>query len=135
MKNIAKLASLTLIAAALAALPVLSQAQNTTTTPPATDSGTNAPAAPKKKAGALPFHGKIATIDASAGKFTVGKLELNITSKTKITSTNGVPATLADFKVGAMISGAYKKTADGTLNVTTMHLGGGRKKTPAPAAQ
>ena len=104
------------------------------------------PPAKKKKGGSLPFHGKIATIDATAGTFTVGTLSLTVTSKTKISTTNNVPATLADFKVGDSVAGAYKKAADGTLNVSTLKMGtakmGGAKKkkaaktdaAPAPAA-
>ena len=135
MKNLIKYASLTLIAAVLAATPMVSRAQDAApTTPavtPADSSTTNTPPVKKKKAAGLPFHGKIATLDASAGTFTVGELSLTVTSATKI-STNGVPATLADFKVGDNVQGAYKKTTDGALNVTTLRLA---KKKKAPAAQ
>lgn len=139
MKNLVKYASLSLLAAALAFTPTLSRAQDAATNAPAMapadGSTTNAaPTVKKKKGGGLPFHGKIATLDASAGTLTVGELSLTITSKTKI-STNNVPATLDDFKVGDSVSGYYKKTADGTLNLTTLRLGGGKKKAAAPAAQ
>ncbi len=137
MKNIIKLTSLSLLAVALAASPVLSRAQDAMTNAPAADG-----AAPKaKKKGALPFHGKIVTIDAASSTLTVGELTLTVTSKSKITSTNAVPATLADFKVGDSVSGAYKKGKDGALTVTTLHLGGGKAKKKksegeaAPAAQ
>jgi len=69
-------------------------------------------------------------VDAPAGTFSVGKLTLNITSTTKI-STNAVPATLADFKVGDYVTGAYKKAADGTLNATSLKLGTPKKKKTA----
>ena len=137
MKNIIKYTSLSLLAMVLAVSPGLSRAQDAATNAPAADG-----AAPvvKKKA-TLPFHGKIATIDAAGSTFTVGTLVLNVTSTSKVTSTNGVPATLADFKVGDNVAGAYKKTADGKLNVTTLHLAAkAKKKKPAadaaaPAAQ
>jgi hypothetical protein len=129
MKNIIKFTSLSLMAAALAVSPMASFAQDAATNAPAA-AATNAPAATKAKRTILPFHGKIVTLDASAGTFTVGQLNLSVTSTTKIT-TNSVPATLADFKVGDNVTGAYKKAADGTLNVTTLHLGGKPKK-PAP---
>ena len=140
MKNIIKFTSLSLLAVALAASPVLSRAQDAATNAPAMDGA--APKA-KKKGGALPFHGKIVTIDAASSTLTVGELTLTVTSKSKITSTNAVPATLADFKVGDSVSGAYKKGKDGALTVTTLHLGGGKAKkkksegeaAPAPAAQ
>jgi hypothetical protein len=135
MKNIIKITTLSLVAAALMAMPVVSTAQDTTTNSMDSASSTNAAPVVKKKHTSLPFHGAIVSLDASAGSFTVGELNLNITSKTKITSTNGVPATLADFKIGDKVSGAYRKTADGTLNVTMMHLGGGKKKHAPAAAQ
>ena len=137
MKNIIKYTSLSLLAVALAASPMVSRAQNAATNAPAADGA--APVVKKKST--LPFHGKIATIDAAGSTFTVGELVLNVTSTSKVTSTNGVPATLADFKVGDNVAGAYKKAADGKLNVTTLHLGGkAKKKKPAadataPAAQ
>lgn len=137
MKNIIKLTTLSLLAAALTAMPMVSTAQDTTTNSMDSASSTNAAPVVKKKHTTLPFHGAIASLDASAGTFSVGELNFTVTSKTKITSTNNVPATLADFKIGDKVSGAYRKAADGTLNVTMMHLGGGKKKAAAaaPAAQ
>jgi hypothetical protein len=129
MKNVIKFTTLSLLAAALVATPLLSRAQDTSTNAPAA-TGTNAPAVKIKKNGALPFHGKLAAVDASAGTFTVGTLDLTITSKTKIT-TNSVPATLADFKVGDNVTGAYKKGADGKLSATSLKLGAAKKKQAA----
>ncbi len=126
MKNIIKLAGLTLLTAALVAMPVGLRAQDATTNAPAA-------AVAKKKGSTLQFHGKISAVDASGGNFTVGTLTLNVTSKSKIT-TNNVPATLADFKVGDNVAGAYKKTAEGKLNVTTLHLAGKAKKKAAASA-
>ena len=131
MKNIIKITTLSLFAAALVALPVLANAGDAVTNAPASDMTNNAPTIVKKKHGALPFHGAIVSLDASAGTFTVGELNLSVTSTTKIT-TNTVPATLADFKIGDKVSGAYKKTADGTLQVTTLHYAP-KKKAPTPA--
>ena len=127
MKKIIKFASLSLLAAALAVTPAVSRAQDAATNAPAVvpaaGAGTNAPAVhKKKKATGFPFHGKITALDASAGTVTVGEfklLSLTVTSTTKI-STNGVPATLADFKVGDSVTGYYKKAADGALNLTTL---------------
>jgi hypothetical protein len=125
MKNIIKHASLSLLAAALAVVPVSSRAQDAATNAPAAaptaGTSTNAPAVHKKKAGGFPFHGKISALDASAGTLTVGTLSLTVTSTTKI-STNGVPATLADFKVSDSVTGYYKKAADGSLTLTTLKI-------------
>jgi len=86
MKNIIKYASLSLIAAALAITPALTRAQDASTNAPAmapadgSTTNTPPPMHKKKKGAGLPFHGKIATIDASAGTFTVGELSLTVTS-------------------------------------------------------
>jgi hypothetical protein len=125
MKYLVKFTTLSLLTAALIAAPDWSHAQNAATNTPAT-----AATAGSKKT--LPFTGKVATVDASAGVFTVGDLKLAVTSTTKIT-TNGVPATLADFKVGDAVSGAYKTAADGTKNVTTLKLAAAKKKKAAAA--
>jgi hypothetical protein len=134
MKNIIKITTLSLFAAALVAMPAISKAGDATTNAPAADTSTNAPAVVKKKHGALPFHGAIVSLDASAGTFSVGELNLVVTSTSKIT-TNSIPATLADFKIGDKVMGAYKKAADGTLQVTTLHLGAKKKKSAPATAQ
>jgi len=120
-KNISKITVLSLLAAALVALPAAVRAE-----------GTNAPAAsdqttqtkPKKN---LLFHGNLKAVDASAKTITVGTLTLQITSDTKITK-DGQPATLTDGVVGQPVSGAYTKTADGKLNALTVHFGAKPKK-------
>ena len=122
-KNISKITVLGLFAAALVAMPVLSRAEGTTT--PATPDQT-APAKPKKH-DALPFHGKLSAVDATAKTLTVGTLTLQITSDTKITK-DGKPATLSDGVVGESVGGAYKKTADGKLDAVTVHFGAKPKK-------
>jgi hypothetical protein len=130
-----KFTTLIVLAAALIATPVLSRAQDSVTNAPATATGTNATVLHKKKATGLPFHGKIASVDATAGTFTVGQLSLSITSTTKITNA-GKPATLADAKVGDTVGGYYKKGADGALTVTTLKLGlATKKKAPAVTPQ
>ena len=116
MKNLVQFTTLSLLTAALLAAPDWSRAQNTATN--ATSSTTTAVA---KKTAAVKFTGKVASVDASAGVFTVDDLKLAVTSTSKIT-TNGAPAILADFKVGDSVSGAYKTAADGTKNVTTLKL-------------
>jgi hypothetical protein len=127
MKNhIAKITLFGLVAAALALTPTFSYAQD----------ATNAPAsqnpAPKKHK-FTPFHGKVDAVDASAQTLTVGTLTITITSKTKISNTTtGEPAVLSDITVGEFVSGAYKKTPDGTLQATTIHIG---RKAHKPASQ
>lgn len=115
-----KIMTLSLLAAAIVAAPVLSCAQ---------DVNTNAPAAstPKHQRHGAPFHGTINALDANAMTLTVGKLTIQVTSETKITK-DGKPATLADGAVGEPVSGYYKKDADGKLNAMTIHFGGKKKE-------
>jgi len=119
-RQILKITTLSLFAAAILAAPTLSLAQ---------DTSTNAPAAstPKHKHG-LPFRGAVSALDANAMTLTVGKLTVQVTSETKITK-DGKPAMLADGVVGEPASGYYKKDADGKLNATTIHFGSKKKET------
>lgn len=117
-KNISKITVLSLCAAALVAMPALSQAEGTNT--PASPSQA-APAKPNKH-GILPFHGNLSAVDTKAMTLTVGTLTLQVTSDTKITK-DGKSATLADGVVGEPVGGAYKKTDDGKLNAISIHFG------------
>ena len=117
-RKIAKITTLSLFAAALVAMPVLSRAQdsNALASPDQT-----APAKPKKHSNP-PFHGKLSAVDTNAMTLTVEKRTFNITPDTKITK-DGQPAVLADGVVGQPVSGSYKKTDDGKLNAVTVHFG------------
>jgi hypothetical protein len=117
-RKIAKITTLSLFAAALVAMPVLSRAQdsNALASPDQT-----APAKPKKHSNP-PFHGKLSAVDTNTMTLTVEKRTFNITPDTKITK-DGKPAVLADGVVGQPVSGSYKKTDDGKLNAVTVHFG------------
>jgi len=117
-KKIDKITTLSLFAAELVAMPVLSRAQDSNA--PASPNQT-APATPKKHSN-LPFHGKLSAVDTKAMTLTVEKRTFNITSDTIITK-DGQPATLSDGVVGQPVSGSYKKTDDGKLNAITVHFG------------
>jgi hypothetical protein len=121
-KNMSKITILSLFAAALVAMPVLSRAEGTNA-PSA--SGQTAPAKAKKNN--PPFHGNLKAVDTSAKTLTVGTLTLQITSDTKITK-DGQPAALSDGVVGEPVRGAYTKTADGKLNAVVVHFGVKPKK-------
>ena len=123
-----KLAKLTLkitflacITAALAALPAISRADDSTNTPAATP-------APKKHG--LPFHGKVAAVDSAAMTFTVGTMTIGITSTTKITK-DGQPAVFSDITTGEMVRGSYKKDDEGKMNATLVRIGEMKKAAPA----
>jgi hypothetical protein len=123
-KNLAKISLLTLIAAAIIAVPVATPAQ---------DAGTNAPAAdaPVKKAkkakNSLVFRGAASAVDTNAMTLTVGQRTFDVTADTKITK-DGQPAVLGDINVGEMVGGAYKKGTDGKLSATTIRIGLKKKK-------
>ena len=120
--KLAKLTCFAIIAAALAAVPALSRADDT-----------NAPAAqmpaPKKH---LPFHGKVTAVDTNAMTFTVGMTTLAMTSDTKITK-NGQPAVFAEITVDESVSGSYQKQADGKCKAWSVKIGGGKAKNHAAA--
>jgi hypothetical protein len=125
IKKITKIAVLSLFTAALIGMPALSRAE-----------GTNAPAGsgqtmqPKLQKLSLPFHGKVAAVDAKAMTLTVGKMVIQVSDNTKITK-DGKSATLADGVVGEPVGGAYNKTDGGKLNAIVIHFGAkGEKNKP-----
>jgi hypothetical protein len=130
MKNqIAKITLFGLVAAALALTPAFSFAQDATNAPT-----TQTPTPKKHKY--TPFHGKVDAVDANAQTLTVGTLTITITSKTKISNTaTGEPAVLSDITAGEFVSGSYKKSQDGTLQATTIHIGKKAHKTSKPATE
>jgi hypothetical protein len=130
MKNqIAKITLFGLVAAALAFTPSFGFAQDATTNAPAQS------VAPKKHKYA-PFHGKVSAVDSAAQTLTVGTLTITVTSTTKISkAATGEAATFEDITVGEFVSGAYKKTADGTLKASTIHIGRKARPTPPPSVQ
>ena len=118
--NIAKITLFSLVTAALVAVPAVSRAEDSTNAPAKTQ-----PAL--KKLTSLPFHGKVASVDATAMTFTVDTNTIAVTSTTKITK-NGQPAVFADITTGETVGGSYKKDADGKLNATTVRIGEKKKK-------
>ena len=124
MKNSAKIALISLIAAGLAA-PILLRADDTSTNATATATATpdTTPATPHKhKMHGAPFHGKLAEVDTNAMTLTVGSRTFQISSKTKITK-DGQPAVLEDGIIGQPVSGYYHTNDDGDLVATTIHFG------------
>lgn len=123
--KITKITCLTIIAAALAAAPAISRAEDST----------NAPAAqaPVKKAHGQPYHGKVAAVDANAMTFTVGKTTIGIASTTKITK-DGKPAVFSDITVGEYVTGSYKKGDDGKVTASSVKIGAPKKKNAAAPA-
>ncbi len=81
-----------------------------------------ASASPAAKAKPIPYRGKVASVDASAKTFTVGKRTIKVTDQTKITK-QGAAATMADITVGEKVSGSYWKKDDGSLEAKNIKVG------------
>lgn len=80
-----------------------------------------ASASPGAKAKPLPYRGKVASVDASAKTFTVGKRTIKVTDQTAITK-QGAAATMADITVGEKVSGSYWKKNDGSLEAKNIKV-------------
>ncbi len=85
-----------------------------------------------KKARALPYHGKVVAVDASARTFVVGKRTFTVTNNTQITKDNA-PAALSDIMSGEMVGGSYWKKDDGTMEARTVKIGTKSSTTAASA--
>ncbi len=75
---------------------------------------------------AIPFRGKIASVDASARTFSIAGKEstrvIKITDETKITK-QGAEATMKDVVADEEVRGSYWKKEDGSLEARTVKLG------------
>jgi hypothetical protein len=116
-KHIAKITTLSLIAAAIIVAPTLLRAADASTNAPGSSGQAVAP-----KHNVIPFHGKVTAVDATAMTLTVGKLTLQVASDTKI-SKDGKPVKLSDGVVGEPVRGAYRKSEGGKLNAVAVHFG------------
>lgn len=123
--KLAKIACFTLVVAALVGTPAMVRAEDST----------NAPAAqtPAPKKHGLPFHGKVASVDATAMTFTVGTMTIAINSATKITK-EGKPAVFSDITVGENVAGSYKKDDEGKMTASSVKIGASKKKAAAAAS-
>jgi hypothetical protein len=122
MNRVLKAATLALLAAAIAALPVCLQAQTNQNVAATNNAAAEKKEAPARKRAAGPFHGKLAAVDQVNKTITVGKRTFQITSETKIFK-GGTPATLEDAVVGEPVSGGFKTAPGGKLNATKLTLG------------
>lgn len=79
-----------------------------------------------KAARAIPYRGKVASVDPTAKTFTLaGKANsrvLKITDATKIVK-EGAPATMADIVADEEVRGSYWKKEDGSLEAKKVKLG------------
>jgi hypothetical protein len=71
---------------------------------------------------AIPYRGKVASVDLSAKTFMVGKRTFKVTDQTQITK-EGAAAMMSDVVTGEKVSGSYWKKEDGTLEAKTVKVG------------
>src|SRR5438067_8002405 len=87
---------------------------------------------------ALPFHGKIASVDKAAKTFTLESKKgeartFMVTDALKPTKGEKEPPAWDALVVGAEVSGTYKKNADGKLEVVSLKVGGKESGETKPA--
>ena len=117
----------TCIAALVLCAPIAAPAQDKATPAPdaSTGSATEKSAAGKKDR-AIPFHGKVASVDAEANTFSVAGKEktrvIKITDQTKITK-QGAAVTMKDVVADEEVRGSFWKKEDGSLEARTVKLG------------
>lgn len=120
------LTGLCAVALALGVAPAASAKSKPTPTPAASASPMAADAAPKVER-ALPFHGKVASVDAAAKTFTMTSKKgtsrvFKITDKTEIMKA-GATATMTDIVAEEEVRGSFWKKEDGSLEAKKVHLG------------
>jgi hypothetical protein len=71
---------------------------------------------------AIPFRGKIASVDKQANTVKVGERTFQINSDTKITKA-GKAATLDAASIGEDVGGSYREGTDKRLNVVSLRIG------------
>ncbi len=83
---------------------------------------------------AIPFHGTVSSVDASAKTFTIAGKESSrvfmVTDKTVVTK-DGAAATMKDIAADEKVRGSYWKHEDGKLEAKTVKIG---EKTDAEKA-
>jgi hypothetical protein len=80
------------------------------------------PMAQEKPARPMPYHGKVASVDATAKTFMVGSRTFKVTDETKITK-QGAAATMSDITAEEEVRGSYWKKDDGSLEAKTVKVG------------
>jgi hypothetical protein len=122
LRSILRIGAVSLLAAAIAGMPVQLLAQSTNKPAATKKSAAVKKDSAAKKKSAHPFHGNLAAVDKAAKTIKLGESVYQVTSETKITK-DGKPATLDDGVVGEPVSGYAKPTDDGKMAATTVRFG------------
>lgn len=72
------------------------------------------------------FSGKIAKVDRTAQTITIGSRTFQMLPTTTATMRTGRPATLANLKANQEVTGTYKQSAEGKLQLLTLQVGAER---------
>ena len=83
---------------------------------------------------AVPFRGKIDSVDKQAKAFKINERTFNITADTKIMK-DGKPGTSDDVAAGQDVAGSYREGADKKLNVVSLRIGARPGAKPAAPAK
>jgi len=128
MKNrtIKTLIASTIIATMAALLPVNAGAAEQKPAPSVEKSGTN-----PRTGGALPFRGKLDSVDVVAKSIKVGDRTFHVMTTTKITKDGTKLGTLDDAKVGEAVAGAFHAGDGGQFQLVSLRLGPKPEKKPA----
>jgi hypothetical protein len=109
--------------------PVVRAGSKTTPSPaasPAASASPMAKSAAAKTNRAVPFRGKIASVDATAKTFSIAGKDaarvIKITDQTRITK-QGAEATMKDVVADEEVRGSYWKKEDGSLEARNVKLG------------
>ena len=76
-----------------------------------------------QRAGFVPFHGKLDSVDKTAKSVKIGDRIFQVVSTTKITKDGTKPGTLDDAKVGESVAGAYHEADGGNFQLVSLRLG------------
>jgi len=128
-KSVLKISAVTLLAAAMAALPLQMQAQTTNKAAPAAKATPGQSESSTKKKAGHPFRGKLAAVDQTAKTIKIGESIYQITSQTRIMKA-GKPATLDDAVVGEETAGYARPNEEGKMVATMVRFGPRPATTP-----
>ena len=98
------------------------------------------PAAAEEKARAIPFQGKVASVDAAAKIFTTKNKDgkentFSLTDKTQIVKADGSAGKIGDIKADEVVRGTRTKLGENKWEVVKVTLGAKPAKEGAPAKE
>jgi hypothetical protein len=111
MKNVIRLATIGLMALAIAGTGMDALAEGGTSSPVSQE-------AAKGRGKTVPFHGTLKAVDREANTITVGNRTFKLSPETKY-----LQGGMETAKIGEKVGGSYWKEADGTLMVNSVRFG------------